>query len=206
MLLRICSVFLRLHLIIVRVYDKFLQVTGRGLFAECGKNVHYHPLTSTITYSHVHIGNDVQISEGANLIAAIAHIYIGNKVRFGPNVTIRGGNHVTDYLGYFMFDIKDSEKRPSDDRDVIIEDDVWIGTNVTILKGVTIGRGAVVGAGAVVTKNMPPYSISGGVPAKVIKYRFTPDQIIEHEKKLYTESRRLTLDYVNSLNLANREI
>jgi serine acetyltransferase len=57
--------------------------------------------------------------------------------------------------------------------DIIIKDDVWIGANAIILSGVTIGQGALIGAGAVVTKDVPPYAIVGGNPAKVIKYRFS---------------------------------
>lgn len=64
---------------------------------------------------------------------------------------------------------------------MVIESDVWIGCNVTILKGVTIGRGSVIAAGAVVAKSCPPYSIVGGVPAKVIKERFTEEEIRKHE-------------------------
>jgi acetyltransferase-like isoleucine patch superfamily enzyme len=69
-------------------------------------------------------------------------------------------------------------------KDVIIEDGVWCGCNVTILKGCHIGKGAVVAAGSVVTKNVPPYAIVGGNPAKVIKYRFNEEQIKEHERIL----------------------
>lgn len=57
------------------------------------------------------------------------------------------------------------------DGDIIIEDDVWLGHSVTVCAGVTIGRGSVIGAGAVVTRDVPPYSIAVGAPAKVIKSR-----------------------------------
>ena len=67
---------------------------------------------------------------------------------------------------------------------MVVEDGCWIGANVTILKGVTIGRGSVVAAGAVVTRSCPPYSIVGGVPARVIKPRFTAEEIEEHESLL----------------------
>ncbi len=66
---------------------------------------------------------------------------------------------------------------PTAKQDVVIGSDVWIGQNVTILAGVTVGDGAVVAAGAVVTKDVPPYTVVGGVPAREIKKRFTPEQI-----------------------------
>ena len=61
---------------------------------------------------------------------------------------------------------------------------MWVGCNAVILKGVRVGRGAVVGAGAVVTKDVPPYAIVGGNPGKVIRFRFTEEQIQEHERIL----------------------
>lgn len=70
-----------------------------------------------------------------------------------------------------------NEHRKVSDFDAIIEDDVWIGCDVLLMGGITIGTGAIIGAGAVVTKDVPPYSIVGGVPAKIIKYRFSDLQI-----------------------------
>ena len=72
----------------------------------------------------------------------------------------------------YTFDLKEHNE-------VKIGNDVWIGTRAMILDGITIGDGAVIGAGAVVTKNVPPYAIVGGVPAKIIKYRFSQDKINE---------------------------
>ena len=85
----------------------------------------------------------------------------------------------------FHNDITESIKPKGYDKEVIIEEDVWIGSRVTILMGVTIGRGATIAAGSIVTKDVPPYTIVGGVPAKVIKRYWTEEQIKEHEIKLY---------------------
>ena len=91
-------------------------------------------------------------------------------------------------VGKFVDQVYDDMKLPENDEDVIFEGDNWIGMNVTILKGVTIGRGCIVAAGAVVNKSTPPYSIVGGIPAKVLKMRFTPEQIEKHEAILYPKN------------------
>jgi len=86
------------------------------------------------------------------------------------------GNHVTESISTFPLGRLVENHKPSQvfnkEQKITIGNDVWIATNAIILPGVTIGDGAVIAAGAVVTKNVPPYSICGGVPAKVIKYRF----------------------------------
>ena len=147
------------------------------------------------SFDTIEIGDDVYIGRGAKISAAHAIIRIGSKVMFGPNVLIRGGNHNTEVIGKYMFDVK--EKRDFDDEDVFISDDVWVGGNSTILKGVKIGRGSIVAAGAVLTKSFPPYTIIGGVPAKVIKYRFSYNQVSEHETLLYGKVITSIEDYNN---------
>lgn len=75
-----------------------------------------------------------------------------------------------------------------------VEEDVWIGTNVTLLPGSHIGRGAILGADSTVRTKIPPYAMVVGNPAKVVGFKFTPEEIIEHEKALYPEEERLPLE------------
>lgn len=83
--------------------------------------------------------------------------------------------------------------------DVTIEEDVWIGANATILAGVTIGRGAIVGACAVVTKDVPPYTLVVGSPARVVRKKFFSEDAIKHEAALYPENERLSEEYLHEL-------
>lgn len=99
------------------------------------------------------------------------------------------GNHARIVGIPYRF-ITENCKPDGFDYDVIVEEDVWIGMNVTLLAGVTIGRGSTVAAGAVVSKSIPPYCVCGGIPAKVIKFYWTIEQILEHESKVYSEEDR----------------
>lgn len=171
---------------IIKCYERALSLRAKyqlSQFAEHGDHVSVGTGGDFIP-SHIHCGHHVHIGPHASFMASVAHIYIGNYVVFGPSVSIRGGNHRTDLIGKHIYEIGENEKLPENDKDVIIEDGVWVGCNAIILKGVTIGRGAVVAAGAVVTKNVPAYAIVGGNPAKVIKYRFDEEQVLEHEEIL----------------------
>lgn len=154
-----------------------------GRFASRGSAFEFDP-DGTYSYESIHVGNHVNLGARPTLLATRSAIRIGNHVMFGPGVTVRGGNHRVDLVGRYIDTIGDNEKRPEDDPGVVIEDDVWVGGNATILGGVTIGRGSVVAASAVVTKNVPPYSIVGGNPAKVIRPRFAPDEIVAHEAEV----------------------
>jgi len=108
------------------------------------------------------------------------------------------GNHAM-IVGRFYRTITEEEKPVGYDKDVVVESDVWIGRNVTLLCGITIGRGAIIGAGAVVNKDVPPYCIAGGVPAKPIKFKWTIDQILEHEAMLYPEEERFSREQLERI-------
>lgn len=79
-------------------------------------------------------------------------------------------------------------------RDIIVEEDVWIGIHVTLLSGAHIGRGAIIGAGAVIRKPIPPYAVVIGNPARIVKFKWSIEEILEHENKLYDESERLSIE------------
>lgn len=95
-------------------------------------------------------------------------IEIGNDVLIGPNVVLRSNNHVIANLKVPI------AEQGMTDGTIVIEDDVWIASNAVVLPDVRIGRGSIIAAGAVVTKDVPPLSIVGGVPAKVIGSRKRP--------------------------------
>ena len=83
--------------------------------------------------------------------------------------------------------------------DIIVEEDCWIGTGAIILAGVHLGRGSIVGAGSIVNKEIPPYAVVVGCPAKIIAVKFAISQIIEHEKTLYPENERFSHEYLIQL-------
>ena len=138
-------------------------------------------------HQNISIGNRVYIGQKCRLQASLSHIYIGNNVMFGPEVTLHGGNHRTDLVGRYMIDINLDEKLPENDQDIHIKDDVWIGTRAIILKGVTIGQGSIIGAGAVVSKDVPAYSIITGNKVQKTRDRWSKKLIDEHKKKLGIE-------------------
>ena len=177
---------------IQKVYDRILMYVSKRLFAHCGRNVIFHPSNSSFTYKNITIEENVFIGDNARFWCTRSQIIIHHHVVFAPNVSIIAGNHSSHIIGKFITDYTDIDKRPEDDLPVEIDSDTWIGTNVTILNGVHISRGCIVAAGAVVTKDVPPYAVVGGVPAKVLKFRFNIEQIIAHEKVLYPENKRFS--------------
>ncbi len=118
------------------------------------------------------IGNNVMFANQVALIGKYDHNYteIGIPIRFASR--IRDENYIWKGLNSI----------------VEIEDDVWIGYGAIIISGVKIGRGAIIAAGAVVTKDVLPYSIVAGNPARLLSYRFTSEEIVEHERILYKEN------------------
>lgn len=154
---------------------KIRSAWAKQLFARCGEDVSTG-YRNTFSYENMEVGSHVSFGSESLFLSAAAKIIVGDHVMFGPRVTVVTGNHRTDIKGKLLDEVKAEDKRPEDDQDVVFEGDNWIGANAVILKGVTIGRGAVVGAGSVVTKDVPPYTIAAGNPARVIRRRFPEDE------------------------------
>lgn len=122
------------------------------------------------------MGNYVQFGPGCSVQCDIS---FGSKILIARRVAFVGrDDHRIDVIGRAIYD-----SGRGDARKTVVEDDVWIGHGAIVMSGVRVGRGAVVAAGAVVTRDVPRYSIVGGNPAGVIRIRFTPDQVREHEKQ-----------------------
>ncbi len=109
----------------------------------------------------VYIGDRTRIGLGNTLIGPVK---IGNDVMFAQNVVLSGLNH-----GYTDINVPISDQQV-ETKPIVIEDEVWIGANAVVTAGVTVGKHSIVAAGCVVVKNVPPYTIVGGNPAKALKH------------------------------------
>ena len=191
----IFKLFINLTLLIPFLCDKLLSYVYKRAMKYCGSNVYIRPLSSDFKgLENLSIGNGSSIPKGSVFFCKEAPLTIGNNVIFGPHPTIITGDHRVTVIGRFIKDTHN--KLPENDKPVTMEDDVWAGANIIILKGVTVGRGSIIAAGSVVTKSCPPYSIIAGCPAKIIKYRFSVNEIIAHEKKLYCIHERFTEEQI----------
>ena len=129
----------------------------------CGKNV--------VVKDHCYFGKGDKLTVGDRSQLS-SHgrfngtIIIGDDCVMGPDVVMMATSHE-----FARLDIPIIQQGAKPEKPIIIGNDCWIGTRVIILPGVTVGNGCIVAAGAVVTKSIPPYSIVGGVPAKIIKKR-----------------------------------
>jgi len=114
------------------------------------------------------IGNHVSIAENVTINASEqGKIVLGDYVLIAPNSVLRSSDHVISSVNNPI------REQGHTGGEIIVQDDVWIGANAVVVANVHIGKGAVIGAGAVVTKDVEPYAIVGGVPAKFIKKRGT---------------------------------
>lgn len=172
---------------LVRFYYGYKSKEINKLLGGGKRNILYPYTVQGI--KNIEMGDNVTVGIGSTIFTTGAKLIFKGHFISGPHLTIITGDHMSvpgKFIDMVTSEDKQAAGRAGDyDQDVIIEEDVWCGANVTILKGVTVGRGSIIAAGAVVTKDVPRYSISGGVPAKTIKMRMSPEEIANHELALY---------------------
>ena len=189
---------------IIKVLNYYERLWLKNHMGFCGSKVYFGMPKYCLYPNLIYLYERCTINPGAVFI--LSPFVDNNTGRFimkknataAQNLTVINHNHTTcpqigvPYKEQTTSHIGDWVK------DVIIEEDAFVGANVTLCAGVVIGRGAIVGAGTVVRKSIPPYSIVYGNPAIFKRFIYTEKQIIEHEKSLYPENERLTLEEIRS--------
>lgn len=163
----------------------------------CGKDVAVFFPCRLSKPSNVFISDYVLIQPGSLFIIDRGKVFIGKWASIANNFTVITDNHVptvgVNHRILGKYHINDRVK------DIHIGDECWIGFGVTLMNGVTMGRGSVAAAGALVNKDVPPYAVVAGIPAKIIASVFSKDQILEHEKMLYPENERMSNEELDML-------
>jgi acetyltransferase-like isoleucine patch superfamily enzyme len=159
----------------------YISVPKSSIF-HLGNNVAIGANCNIAVNGYMAIGNKVTIQYSGQLIGEVS---IGSGCLFGPNLYISSRSHTYGDPAWLPITYQD-KNTVSVSRKVMVGEDCWVGANVVIMPGITIGKGSVIGANSVVVKNLPPYSIASGNPAKIIGKRldFAPPRCInvEHEK------------------------
>ncbi len=184
--------------------ERFLNHLRSCLFQKQFKHIcHTSRINYTVTVynpDNLVMGENTNIDAGGVIMNTRAKFIMKTNSGAAIGLLAVTGNHMS-VVGKNLKQVTDRVKDELDvnremDKDIVVEEDVWIGSHVTLLAGVRLGRGCEVGSGSVVRGNVPPYSVVIGNPCKVVGFRFTPEEIYEHEKVQYGENDRLPLDLV----------
>lgn len=179
------------------IIDKLFRIDRTYEYGYMARNAYLNPDTIVFDKKNLFMYENTSIPGGAMILNPRSKFIMKRGSFSSYNLCVCPGNHMA-LIGKWKHDITDAIKDEFDtdhryDRDIVVEEDVWIGINVTLLNGAHIGRGSIIGAGCVVSGEIPPYAIVVGNPAKVKRFLFTPEEIIEHEKALYANSERYEL-------------
>ena len=153
------------------------QAYMKEVFAACGENNYIElPFHANWGGHHTYWGSDIYANSNLTLVDD-GHVFIGDKVMFGPNVTIATANHPID-PGLRTRGLQYN-------KDVYIGENTWIGANVVIVPGVRIGNNVVIGAGSVVTKDIPDNVVAVGNPCHILR------EVGEHDREFFYKNERI---------------
>ena len=154
----------------------------KEMFAECGDNCYIElPFHANWGGHNVHFGNGIYANSNLTIVDD-GHVYVGDKVMFGPNVLLSTAAHLIDPTL--------REKGLQFNKDIYIGENVWIGGGVIVMPGIHIGKNSVIGAGSIVTKDIPENVVAVGNPCKVLR------EIGEHDKEYYYKNERIDWDSI----------
>jgi len=139
------------------------------------------------------------IQDRNNFISYEGKLFLGKFSVISSGCIIIPANHVP--IVGVPFYLATMTHLGDDSHDIVIAEDVWVGAGCILLPKCRIGRGAIIGAGSVVTREIPPYAVAVGNPARVVGCKFTREKVIEHEKKIYCEEERMSFEEIDSLFL-----
>lgn len=178
------------------ILRQYVEPYNRKKYAKIGK----HSIVAGNTHvvpGNMEIDDYCVIQDRLNFISFKGKLYIKKYSVISSGVTIVPASHqFTVGVPFYLSTVGHINDKEGD---VCIDEDCWIGTGAIILSNCQIGRGAVVAAGAVVTKDVPPYAVVAGVPAKMIASKFTLEQILKHESILYPGDERMTSEELQNL-------
>ena len=183
--------------------DKLFHIDRLSEYGYMAKDAHLAPDVMLFSKKNLYLYENTSIPEGALILNPRSKFIMKRGSFSSYNLCVCPGNHMP-VVGMWKHDVTDAIKDQLDkdgkfDKDIIVEEDVWLGINVTLLNGAHIGRGCIVGAGCVISGEWPPYMVIAGNPARIIKPVFPLDDIIRHEEKLYTPEDRISIDTLKKI-------
>lgn len=190
-----------LYSIALSFYHNYLA-NRRGKFGYIHPTAFVRLPTIIKGIENVYLHENTHLLSNTMVLATRAKFIMKKNSGAAEGLIVITGNHMF-VPGTISNEVSDKMKDEQDirnefDKDVIIDEEVWLGAKVTIMPGVHVSRGCDIGAGTVLRKSTPPYSIIIGNPGKVVGFRYTPEEIIEHEKNIYPEEERLPLSLLEN--------
>jgi len=183
--------------------DRLFHIDRREEYGYMAKDAYLAQDVIVFNKKNLFLYERTSIPEGALILNPRSKFIMKRGSFSSYNLCVCPGNHMP-MVGMWKHDVTDTMKDELDkehkfDRDIIVEEDVWLGINVTLLNGTHIGRGCIVGAGCVVSGEWPPYAVIAGNPARIIRPLFSMEEIIQHEEKLYAPEDRIAKDRLNTI-------
>lgn len=163
--------------------DRLFHVSRNAEYGMLSKSAYLSPDTIVFNKRNLYMEDNTSIPGGAMILNTRAK-FIMRKGSFSSyNLCVCPGNHAV-VKGMWKHEVSDKVKDklfPDNryDKEVVVEEDVWLGINVTLLNGAHIGRGCIIGAGCIVSGDIPPYAVVVGNPCRIVKFVFTPEEILQ---------------------------